>query len=162
MGISRASLESLTRFDTGQARCRKCGSKLAIFDTVMVPSFPPPWLHAVLRNCSTKSVSSSLLITEGKRPETRIHDYSNLELLGIQSSEPLKRHLQSFSDEELLFVQSCAGILNLFFMALRKAMLTMKSRFPKGVQSKIPPMRTPKDTQRFSSPRCAMEDSYRH
>jgi hypothetical protein len=83
------------------------------------------------------------------------------ELLGIQSSEPLKRHLQSFSDEELLFVQSCAGILNLF-MALRKAMLTMKSRFPKGVQSKIPPMRTPKDTQRFSSPRCAMEDSYRH
>jgi hypothetical protein len=64
------------------------------------------------------------------------------------------------SDEELLF-KSDADISNLFFMALRKAMLTMK-RFPKGVQSKIPPMRTPKDTQRFSSPRCAMEDSYRH
>jgi len=62
--------------------------------------------------------------------------------------------------EELLF-KSDADISNIFFMALRKAMRTMK-RFPKGVQSKIPPMRTPKDTQRFSSPRCAMEDSYRH
>jgi hypothetical protein len=100
---------------------------------------------------------------EGKRPETRIHDYSYLELRGMQSSEPQSGNISSrFTDEEQLFGQLGAGISNLFFMALRKAMLTMKSRFPKGVQSKIPPMRTPKDTQRFSSPRCAMEDSYRH
>jgi len=34
--------------------------------------------------------------------------------------------------------------------------------FPEGMQSKIPPIRTPKDTEQFSTPRCAMEVSYCH
>ena len=29
------------------------------------------------------------------------------------------------------------------------------------MQSKIPPITSPKESKRFSSPRCAMEDSYR-
>jgi hypothetical protein len=31
---------------------------------------------------------------------------------------------------------------------------------PLRMQSKIPPIRTPKDTEQISSPRCAMEDSF--
>jgi len=94
-----------------------------------------------------------------QKPEYMIIRTLSYEACSLQNLE--SGNISSrFSDEELLF-KSDADISNLFFMALRKAMLTMK-RFPKGVQSKIPPMRTPKDTQRFSSPRCAMEDSYRH
>ncbi|PMD17431.1 hypothetical protein NA56DRAFT_266840 [Hyaloscypha hepaticicola] len=52
----------------------------------------------------------------------------------------------------------------LFFKARHEVEISMKSEVQASpwMQSKIPPMRTPKDTQQFSTPRCAMEVSYCH